>query len=320
MDAQPLPERGPAERDPVAVDTVTGLPAEAAFHRRLPAELLRARETETNGALLAITLDNIIVINARHGREGGDEALRAIGQILESYRAASPERASALVFKRSGPGFGYFIPACMPDAARQSAEELLSLASQSELYLGHLTVSIGIVNLREFFMEEGTPQQLALRIEQTAQYRVGIAESQGMNTICDTSETAERVVSAAPAILVVEPDPMSIELLLQALEAAGFIVHSREDGESALASIQAAPPDLIICEAMTPRLNGFDIRQRLRASSSWSAIPFILISHKKNEELIRKAVDNDIRYFFRKPLSITEVAGLAGNLLKGAAQ
>jgi diguanylate cyclase (GGDEF)-like protein len=317
MEAQPLPERGLEKANRLINDLVTGLPNEHLFHLSLPDEFVRAREAETNGALLAIKLDNIIAINSVHGREGGDEALRAVAQILSSYRAGAPERSSSLAFKLSGPVFGYFIPSCSAPAARQAAEYLLSVASQSELFLERLTISVGLVNMYEFFMEEGTQQQLALRIEQTALYRMGIAESQGRNTVCDASDTSEAATSAHPTILVVEPDPLSIELLIQALESAGFVVHSREDGESAVAFIQATPPSLVICEAMTPRLNGFDIRQRLRASSLWNAIPFILVSHKKNEDLIRKAVENDIRYFFRKPLSIAEVVGLAGNLLKG---
>ena len=67
---------------------------------------------------------------------------------------------------------------------------------------------------------------------------------------------------------------------------------------------------------MTPRLNGFVIRERLRASPRLEAIPFILVSHRKTEDMIRRAVDADIRHFFRKPLSIVEIVGLAVNLTR----
>ena len=68
-----------------------------------------------------------------------------------------------------------------------------------------------------------------------------------------------------------------MELLSAALDAAGFEVLAFQNGEAAMASLEASPPSLVICEAMTPRLNGFVIRERLRASpgstrsrSSWS--------------------------------------------------
>ena len=69
---------------------------------------------------------------------------------------------------------------------------------------------------------------------------------------------------------------------------------------------------------MCPRLNGFTLRERLQTNALWNAIPFILVSHRKNEDLIRKAVERDIRHFFRKPVSLTEVAGLAVNLTRKA--
>jgi DNA-binding response OmpR family regulator len=71
---------------------------------------------------------------------------------------------------------------------------------------------------------------------------------------------------------------------------------------------------------MAPRLNGFELRERLRANALWAAIPYILVSHKKNEDLVRRAVDLDIRHYFRKPLSIVEVAGLVQNLTRDAAR
>jgi len=118
--------------------------------------------------------------------------------------------------------------------------------------------------------------------------------------------------------LALRPDPDSLELLLRALAAAELSVRIALDGESALEQIRAEPPALILCEAMCPRLSGFTLRERLQANALWSAIPFVLVSHRKNEDLIRKAVQRDIRHFFRKPVSLTEVAGLVVNLTRGA--
>ena len=78
------------------------------------------------------------------------------------------------------------------------------------------------------------------------------------------------------------------------------------------------PPAVIIAEAMAPRVNGFALREHLRSNALWNAIPFVLVSHKKNEDLIRKAVEVDIRHYFRKPISITEVVGLVSNLARSA--
>jgi CheY-like chemotaxis protein len=176
------------------------------------------------------------------------------------------------------------------------------------------------VNFYEFFMADGTAEDVAREIERVALQRLETAIHRGPGAVCDVSDPVMHQAASRPSVLVVEPDPVSVELLTAALEAAGFDVRTFQNGESALASLEASPPDLVICEAMTPRLNGFAIRERLRASAPLEAIPFILVSHRKTEELIRKAVDADIRHYLRKPLSITEIVGLAANLTRSAAR
>jgi diguanylate cyclase (GGDEF)-like protein len=307
----PVPP-GPEE---LSRDPITGLSTESFFRRRLPEEFALAREREANGTLLAVMLDNLVAINRIHGRNGGDEALRAVAYVLSNYRAA-PGRESHLVFRLGGPAFGYFIPACTAPQAREAAEDLHRLVRESELYLERLTISIGIVNLYEFFLDVGTREELALRVEQTAFYRLSLAERQGGNTISDSSGTAPEIVANRPTVLLIDPELASMDLLIHALQGVDLMVNVSTDGEGAMELIEAEPPSLIICEAMTPRLDGFAIRERLQTKAAWNAIPFILVSHKKNEDLIRKAAQLDIRHFFRKPVSLIEVAGLAENLTR----
>jgi diguanylate cyclase (GGDEF)-like protein len=309
----------PPGSEELARDPITGLATESFFRLRLPQEFTLAREKEANGSLLAVMLDNLVAINRLHGRNGGDEALRAVAYVLSNYRAA-PGREAHLVFKLGGPAFGYFIPDCTAAQAREAAENLHRLVLESELYLERLTISLGIVNFYEFFLEEGTAEELALRVEQTAFHRLSLAEKQGGNTISDSSGTATEIVASRPRILLIDPEPSSMDLLMQALEAADLGVVVITEGEGALELIEKEPPNLIICEAMTPRLDGFAIRERLQTKTAWNAIPFILVSHRKNEDLIRKAAALDIRHFFRKPVSLVEVAGLVENLTRRAAR
>jgi diguanylate cyclase (GGDEF)-like protein len=316
--------RQPDERlpgpDRLAQDPLSGLPNEQLFHLRFPAEFGLAREHESNGALLAMRLDDVVAINDRYGRAGGDDALRAVGYILSNVRAA-PGRETHAAFRLGGPLFGYFIPACSAPEARAVAEEIHDIVQRSEIFLQRITVSIGIVNFYELFMEDGSREQLALRAEQVALSRLGVAERRGANTICDSTESPTTTVTAGrTTVLLADPEPAAMELLVRAMEAAELVVEIRENGEDALAFVQVSPPALIICEAMLPRLDGFTVRERLRTNALWNAIPFILVSHRKTDELVRKAVERDIRHFFRKPVSLTEVTGLVVNIARSAAR
>jgi diguanylate cyclase (GGDEF)-like protein len=311
------PEQAPADSPKHRRDPLTGLPDEHLFRLHLPLDFARARERERNGALLVIMLDDIVAINEKYGRASGDEAIRAVAYILQNVRAGAG-RQSHLLFKIGGPLFAYYLTEASAPEARAVAEEIREKVLQSETYLQRLTVSIGIVNFHELFLEDGSREQMARRLEQTALYRMRVAGKQGANTICDSSRISAAAVSTRPTVLLVDPEPGSMELLIRALEAAELVVQICRDGESAVEAIKAKPPSVIICEAMCPRLNGFTIRERLQANALWNSIPFILVSHRKNEDLIRKAVDRDIRHFFRKPVPLTEVAGLVINLTRRA--
>jgi two-component system cell cycle response regulator len=314
---QAFPSPPIAGPDRLTFDSLTGLHNEHLFRLQLPMEFQRAREQENNGSLIVIRLDNILAINAQHGRSGGDEALRAVAHLLESARS-SAGRQSHVAFKLSGPVFGYYIPQCGAPDARALAEEIRDKVTTTEQFISRISVSLGVVNLYEFFREEGTREEIAVRIEQTAFARLATAGRAGGNTICDASDVSQDALFSRPVVLIVEPEPQSIELLVHALEAAEFTVRVALDGESAVSFIQATPPAVIIAEAMTPQLNGFTVRDRMRANALWNAIPFILVSHKKTEEFIRKAVESKILHFLKKPLSITEVVGLVANLTRSA--
>ena len=306
---------GIAPEERLTYDPVTGLRNEHLFRLRLPDEFFKARERETNAALLAIKIDRIVEINSRLGRQAGDEALLALAQLLKQIQAI-PGNENHLLFKLAGPVFGYFIPSCSAEQAAQLAERIVQETSLGKIFLERLTVSIGVVNLYEFFLYEGSPAQIARTIEETAIKRVTVAEKSGGNSVCLSSELKGQVEETRPRVLIIDPDQASLELLSQAFQVEGFEVLTCRNGEEAFALIQAQPPHLIICEVLTPRLDGFMLKDRLRSNVLLAKLPFILISHKKTDDFIRQALVLDIRFYFRKPLSLLELTGLAKNLLK----
>ena len=176
-------------------DPLTGLPDEHLLRLQLPLEFARARDREANAALLAVKLDDIVAINQRFGRERGDEALRAVASILQNARAA-PGREAHVAFKLSGSVFGYYLPQASAPEARALAEQLHEQVQQSASFPQRLTVSIGVVNFYELFLEDGSREQLALRLEQILMQRLAIARSQGTNTICDSSPAAEAALAS----------------------------------------------------------------------------------------------------------------------------
>ncbi|MDQ3667486.1 MAG: diguanylate cyclase [Acidobacteriota bacterium] len=77
-------------------------------------------------------------------------------------------------------------------------------------------------------------------------------------------------------VLVVDDDPDKLSLLEVALTMAGYEVRTAWDGEEALAAIASFEPDLVVSDAMMPRMNGYDLARRIRENPQTKFIPIIL--------------------------------------------
>jgi len=65
-------------------------------------------------------------------------------------------------------------------------------------------------------------------------------------------------------ILVVDDNPDKLQLLEAALRMAGYHVNTATDGEEALAFVTSFQPDLIITDVMMPRMNGYELAEKIR--------------------------------------------------------
>src|ERR1051325_1768601 len=79
-----------------------------------------------------------------------------------------------------------------------------------------------------------------------------------------------------PNILVVDDSPDKLSLLEAALCLAGYSVTTATDGDEALAAIESYQPDLVITDVMMPRMNGYELAQRIRANPLTKFIPVIM--------------------------------------------
>ena len=77
-------------------------------------------------------------------------------------------------------------------------------------------------------------------------------------------------------ILVVDDNPDKLHLLEAALRLAGYSVTTATDGDEALSSIETYQPDLVITDVMMPRMNGYELAQRIRGNPLTKFIPVIM--------------------------------------------
>ena len=75
----------------------------------------------------------------------------------------------------------------------------------------------------------------------------------------------------ADAILVVDDDAYSRDMLVEYLEFKGLTVHAAPDGATALALADALRPRVILMDLAMPTLDGLETTRRLRANPNTSA-------------------------------------------------
>ncbi len=90
-------------------------------------------------------------------------------------------------------------------------------------------------------------------------------------------------------ILVVDDNPDKLQLIEAALSLAGYQVTTAVDGVEALAAIEGYQPDLVITDVMMPRMNGYELAQRIRANPVTKFIPVIMqtAAGRRTEDLRR---------------------------------
>jgi DNA-binding response OmpR family regulator len=86
-----------------------------------------------------------------------------------------------------------------------------------------------------------------------------------------------------------------------------YEVTEAADGQEALESALAAPPDLVLSDVMMPRLNGFGLLRALRADTRTRRLPIILLSARAGEESAVAGLDTGADDYLVKPFSAREL-------------
>ena len=121
-------------------------------------------------------------------------------------------------------------------------------------------------------------------------------------------------MSVDPArILVVEDSPTIREILVSVLQRAGHEVITAGDGEEGVALFEARRPDLVLLDVHMPRLDGWQVLERIRA---WSDKPVLVLSgHDERTVRIRMLMQGADDYMV-KPAHPGELLARIAALLR----
>jgi CheY-like chemotaxis protein len=79
-------------------------------------------------------------------------------------------------------------------------------------------------------------------------------------------------------VLVIDDEPDVVRLIVKVLSGRGHIVQVARDGASALSRVKHEPPDVILLDSDLPKIDGAEVCRRLKADSTTSEIPIVLMT------------------------------------------
>lgn len=117
-------------------------------------------------------------------------------------------------------------------------------------------------------------------------------------------------------VLIVEDSQESIDLLVYFLKPAGYEITTAADGIEAIQMIEKSLPDIILLDIMLPRVDGFQVCERLKKNDRTFHIPVIMITALKELKDKIRALEAGADDFISKPFDSVELLARVKSLLR----
>ena len=115
-------------------------------------------------------------------------------------------------------------------------------------------------------------------------------------------------------LLVIEDDRRVADILKRGLEGAGFTILSATDGEMGLQLFNSSTCDLVICDIMLPKIDGFGVCKEIRKTDS--KIPILMLTALGEIDDKLDGFDSGANDYMVKPFDMRELEVRIKLLLK----
>ena len=121
-------------------------------------------------------------------------------------------------------------------------------------------------------------------------------------------------------VLLVEDDRFLRKAAEAMLRKNGFTVRTAADGEEGLRSAQTEPPDIILLDLIMPKLQGFEVLERLKADDATASVPVVVLSNLGQEaDVVRAMTAGAAAYFIKSNTSLANLVEQVRVVLSGKA-
>jgi two-component system, sensor histidine kinase and response regulator len=111
-------------------------------------------------------------------------------------------------------------------------------------------------------------------------------------------------------VLVVDDHPQNVELLEAYLIPEGY------DGIEALERVEEGAPDIVLLDVMMPRMDGYEVCQKMKEDESTRFIPIVMVTALKELEDKIKSIEAGADDFLTKPIVKIELLTRIRSLIR----
>lgn len=128
-------------------------------------------------------------------------------------------------------------------------------------------------------------------------------------------------MNAQPVILLVEDNPMDVDLALRAFRKRRLTnpVEVARDGEEALAWMPRweageTLPAVILLDLKLPRVNGLEVLRQLKAHPRFRSIPIVVLTTSAESQDVTRAYELGVNSYIVKPVDFDKFVEVASQI------
>ena len=188
-----------------------------------------------------------------------------------------------------------------------------------------LSITKSIVDLMggtiEVITAPGSGTEVIIRLKMQLADEKDVVDDKEERTV--SGKTEQEIDFSAKRLLVVEDNPINLEIAMMILQQAGFKLESAENGKAACDMVAASEPgyyDAVLMDIQMPVMDGYEATRAIRAlpDKELAAIPVLAMTANAFKEDEEAAKEVGMQAHIAKPIDVKILMNTLTNVLQDA--
>ncbi|MBF0239243.1 MAG: SpoIIE family protein phosphatase [SAR324 cluster bacterium] len=160
--------------------------------------------------------------------------------------------------------------------------------------------------------EKQTLPETSLRQGLQAHQKEAVQDIQEALEFTVSPENPDQQPSPGKTILVVDDEPVNVQVVQNHLQMRNYRVLTACDGAEALDVLEKNKPDLIVLDLMMPRMNGYEVTQHIRKQYTQEELPIVMLTAKNQVRDLVESYASGVNDYLTKPFHKEELLSRVG--------